>query len=267
MTQLENLRLSAADRSAVWRRADVGVLPCPRRIRAVVEGETVVDSTRALYMFERDHLPVYYFPVDDVRTELFEPSDRHTTCPRKGEAAYWTMRVGERVVEDVMWGYDEPLDSIPEIAGHRAFYWGRMDHWYEEDDEVYVHPRDPFNSVDVLSSSRHVRIEVEGTTVAESTRPWLLFETGLPTRYYLPKADVHLELLRPSDKLTACPYKGRASYYSVVLGDRVVPDLAWTYTFPIPEQPKIAGLIAFFDERVDVWVDGVHQERPVSAWS
>ena len=166
-----------------------------------------------------------------------------------------------------MWGYDEPLDSIPEIEGHRAFYWARMDHWYEEDDEVCVHPRDPFNRVDVMSSSRHVRIEVEGTTVAESTRPWLLFETGLPTRYYLPKADVHMELLRPSDKETACPYKGRAAYYSVVLGDRVVPDLAWTYTFPIPEQPKIAGLIAFFDERVDVWVDGVHQERPVSAWS
>jgi len=267
MTQLENLRLTAADRSAVWRRADVAVLPCPRRIRAVVEGETVVDSTRALYLFERDHLPVYYFPEADVRTEHFEPSDRHTTCPRKGEASYWTLRVGERVVEDAMWGYDEPLDSISEIAGHRAFYWKRMDHWYEEDDEVYVHPRDPFNRVDVLSSSRHVRIEVEGTTVAESARPWMLFETGLPTRYYLPKADVHMELLRPSDKETACPYKGRASYYSVVLGDRVVPDLAWTYAFPIPEQPKIAGLVAFFDERVDVRVDGVRQERPTSAWS
>jgi uncharacterized protein (DUF427 family) len=205
--------------------------------------------------------------VDDVRTELFEPSDRRTTCGRKGEAAYWTLRVGDRLLEDVMWGYDEPLDAIPEIAGHRAFYWGRMDHWYEEDDEVFVHARDPFNRVDVLSFSRHVRIDVDGVCVAESRRPWLLFETGLPTRYYLPQADVRMDLLRPSDKVTACPYKGRASYYSVDVGHRIVPDLAWTYTFPIPEQPKIAGLIAFFDEKVDVWVDGERQGRPESAWS
>jgi uncharacterized protein (DUF427 family) len=267
MSQLEDLHLHAADRSGAWRAAEVAVLPCPRRIRAVAAGKTVGDSTRALYLFERDHLPVYYFPVDDVRTELFEPSDRRTTCGRKGEAAYWTLRVGDRLLEDVMWGYDEPLDAIPEIAGHRAFYWSRMDHWYEEDDEVFVHARDPFNRVDVLSSSRHVRIDVDGVCVAESRRPWLLFETGLPTRYYLPQGDVRMDLLRPSDKVTACPYKGRASYYSVDVGHRIVPDLAWTYTFPIPEQPKIAGLIAFFDEKVDVWVDGERQGRPESAWS
>jgi uncharacterized protein (DUF427 family) len=267
MTQLEDRRLPAADRSSAWRAADVAVLPCPRRIRAVVGGETIVDSTRALYLFERDHLPVYYFPESDVRMERFEPSARTTSCPRKGQASYWTLRVGDRVVEDVMWGYDEPLDSIPEIAGHRALYWARVDHWYEEDDEVFVHARDPFSRVDVLSSSRHVRIEVDGTTVAESRRPWLLFETGLPTRCYLPPADVHMHLLRPSDTVTACPYKGRASYYSVAVGDELRPDLAWTYTFPIPEQPRIAGLIAFFDEKVDVWVDGERQERPVSAWS
>jgi uncharacterized protein (DUF427 family) len=103
--------------------------------------------------------------------------------------------------------------------------------------------------------------------VAESRRPWLLFETGLPTRYYLPPADVRMDLLRPSERVTACPYKGEASYYSVEAGGEVVPDVAWTYRFPIPEQPKIAGLIAFFDERVDVWVDGERQERPVTAWS
>jgi len=267
MTQLENRSIRGADRSAAWRRADVAVLPCPRRVRAVVGGETVVDSTRALYLFERDHLPVYYFPEEDVRTQLFEPSAKHTTCPRKGEASYWTLRVGDRVVADVMWGYDEPIDSIPEIAGHRAFYWSRMDHWYEEDDEVYVHPRDPFSRVDVMSSSRRVRIEIQGIVVAESMRPWLVFETGLPTRYYFPRADVHMELLRPSERVTACPYKGRASYYSAMVGDEVVRDVAWTYTFPIPEQPKLAGLIAFFDERTDVWVDGERQERPVSAWS
>jgi uncharacterized protein (DUF427 family) len=264
---LENRRIPAADRMAAWRADDVAVMPCPRRIRAVAGGEVVVDSRRALYVFERDHLPVYYFPESDVRMELFVESDKRTTCPRKGEARYWTLRAGDRDLDDVMWGYDEPFESVAALAGHRALYWGRMDHWYEEDDEVFVHARDPYSRVDVLSSSRHVRIEVGGTTVAESRRPWLLFETGLPTRYYLPPADVRIDLLRPSERVTACPYKGEASYYSVEAGGEVVPDVAWTYRFPIPEQPKIAGLIAFFDERVDVWVDGERQERPVTAWS
>src|SRR5690606_20200851 len=117
--------------------------------------------------------------------------------------------------------------------------------------------------VDVLSSSRHVRIEVNGVTVADSRSPRLLFETGLPTRYYLPKTDVRLDLLEPTDTVTHCPYKGTAEYWSVN-GEK---DLAWSYRTPLPESEKIAGLIAFYDEKVDVYVDGVRQDRPTTKFA
>jgi uncharacterized protein (DUF427 family) len=142
-----------------------------------------------------------------------------------------------------------------------------MDAWFEEDEQVFTHPRDPYTRVDVLRSSRHVRIEVDGTTVAASGSPTLLFETGLPVRYYLPRPHVRMELLTPRDTVSHCPYKGQAEYWSVRSGQRVYDDLAWSYRSPFPESQKIAGLIAFFDERVDVVVDGVRQERPRTKFS
>src|SRR5262245_21765606 len=125
-----------------------------------------------------------------------------------------------------------------------------MDAWYEEDDEIFVHPRDPHHRVDVLHSSRHVQVVALGEMVADSRRPSLLFETGLPTRYYIPRADVRMSLLVPSDSHTQCPYKGIASYYSVRVGNRLARDLAWTYRFPIPECPKIEDLVCFYNEQV-----------------
>ena len=132
-----------------------------------------------------------------------------------------------------------------------TFEWSKMDAWFEEDDEVYVHARDPYKRVDVLHSSRHVSVVVAGELVAETRRPSLLFETGLPTRYYLPKADVRMERLIPNAKETRCPYKGLASYYSVRTGAAIVPDIAWCYRHPIPECSKIENLVCFFNERVD----------------
>jgi len=239
----------------------------PRRVRGYVDGQPVVDSTRALMLFEDGHLPVWYFPPDDVRADLLEPSDKHTQCPRKGTASYWDVRVGDRVVENAVWSYPEPIVGREDIAGYMAFYFGKLDTWFEEDDEVFVHPRSPYHRVDVLNSSRHVRIEVDGETVAETSRPRLLFETGLPMRCYIPRADVRTDVLEPSDTHTQCPYKGIASYFSVRTGDRLHEDLVWMYPFPIPECPKIEGLVAFFDERVDVWIDGELQVRPESPWS
>ena len=143
-----------------------------------------------------------------------------------------------------------------------------MDAWFEEDDEVYVHARDPYKRVDVLHSSRHVKVVVAGQVMAESRRPAVLFETGLPTRYYLPKADVRMDLLVPTDTETRCPYKGTASYYSMRSGSALVRDIAWYYRHPIPECSKIENLICFFDERVDaVYVDGELQDRPRTRWS
>jgi uncharacterized protein (DUF427 family) len=132
---------------------------------------------------------------------------------------------------------------------------------------VFTHPRDPYTRLDILSSSRHVRVEVDGVTIAESTSPKLLFETGLPPRYYLPKTHVRLDLLTPTDTVTHCPYKGQAGYWSVRAGDSVHQDLAWSYRAPLPESQKIAGLIAFYNEKVDLYVDGVRQERPTTKFS
>lgn len=266
-TNLEDKILHGADRSSAFTTEPVRLLPCPRRIRAVFAGRTIADSTNVLYVFETGHLPVYYFPLADVDESVLEQTEKSSHCPRKGDASYWSVRVGDRVAEDAVWGYEAPFAQVSDLEGHVALYWNAMDHWYEEDEEVFVHPRDPYNRVDVLRGSRHVRVEIDGVTIAETTRPSLVFETGLPTRFYIPRGDVRLDLLEPTETTTACPYKGEASYYSARVGDHVTDDVAWTYVRPIPEAPKLEQLIAFFDEKVDTWVDGVHQERPVSAWS
>jgi uncharacterized protein (DUF427 family) len=239
----------------------------PRRIRGVLAGETVVDSTRSRLLYEHGHLPIYYFPREDVRVDLLEPTDHHTRCPYKGEASYWTIRAGDRVAENAVWGYPEPLDDAPPLAGYVAFYWNKLDTWYEEDEEAIVHPRDPYHRVDVVRSSRHVVVRLGGEVIAESTRPLALFETGLPTRWYLPEADVRMDLLEPSDKRTGCAYKGFASYWSVRSGDELEEDVVWTYREPRRGMEDIKDLVCFFNERVDVEVDGELEERPETQWS
>jgi uncharacterized protein (DUF427 family) len=143
-----------------------------------------------------------------------------------------------------------------------------MDAWFEEAEPVYVHPHDPYKRIDILQSTRHVVVVVGGETVAESRNPVLLFETGLPTRYFLPKLDIWMDLLIPSDKVTGCAYKGKAQYYSLRVGDKIIPDIAWYYTYPTTEASKIPGMICFFDERVDaVYVDDVEQPKLKTLWS
>jgi uncharacterized protein (DUF427 family) len=241
--------------------------PTPKRIRVEVDGETIADSRRAVILQESGLQPVYYFPPDDVRTDLFEPTERHTKCPTKGEASYYSIRVGEREVKNGAWYYPEPIEGAEQIAGMIAFYWDRVDRWLEEDEEILVHPRDPYHRIDVLPSSRHVRISLEGELLAESTRPIALFESNLPPRWYLPRDDVVAEL-EPTDTVTRCGYKGQASYYAVRLGSgETVRDLVWTYEDPLEESVRIKDLLCFFNERVDIELDGEPEERPVSAWS
>jgi uncharacterized protein (DUF427 family) len=245
----------------------VQVEPSPRWVRVKFNGETVADSKRAVLLRETNHLPVYYFPPEDVRQNLLEPTDLHTRCPYKGEAAYWSVRVGDRVADNAMWGYLDPIAERDDIRGYRAFYWERMDAWYEEEEQIFKHPRDPYHRVDVVLSSRHVRVEIGGQVVAESRRPRLLFETGLPTRYYLPIEDVRMELLEPTPTALVCPYKGEATYWRM-LGATADRDVAWAYPRPIAECPSIAGLISFFNERVDALsVDGELQDKPHTPWS
>lgn len=244
------------------------VEPTPKRIRAVVERETLADSTHALLLQETGLQPIYYFPPEDVRRDLLEPSDRHTRCAKKGTASYFSVRVGERVVENAAWYYPEPLPQAPQaFAGFIAFYWARIDEWWEEDMRMFVHPRDPYHRLDVLPSSRHVRVSLDGELLAESRRPMALFESNLPPRWYLPREDVAARLT-PSDSITLCGYKGEAHYYSVELSSgEVIPDLVWYYREPLPEASEVVDMLCFLNERVDIEIDGVPQERPVSAWS
>jgi uncharacterized protein (DUF427 family) len=241
--------------------------PNRRRVRVFFGGEAAADSAATLYLFETGHLPVYYFPRADVRFDLLEPTSERTHCPYKGDASYYTVVAGGRRYENAVWAYPDPIASVPELADYVAFYWAKADAWYEEDDEVFKHPRDPYHRVDVLNSSRHVQVRAGGVLVAESRRPRLLFETGLPVRYYLPKLDVRQELLVPSATRSRCPYKGEAVYWSVRAGDELLEDIVWSYPAPIPEAPKIENLLAFYNEKTDITVDGVLQERPATKWS
>jgi uncharacterized protein (DUF427 family) len=240
--------------------------PCHKWVRVMVGGETIADSRRTLLLSESGHQPTYYFPAEDVRADVLEPSERHTRCPKKGEASYHTIRVGESVVESGAWYYPEPLETAAPIKDRIAFYWDRMDHWYEEDEEVFVHPRDPYHRVDVLPTSRHIRVSLEGEVLAESERAMALFESNLPTRWYLPREDVRAEL-EPTDTVTRCPYKGIASYYAVRReGGDPVKDLIWYYTDPLRAVEGIADRLCFFNERVDVEVDGQLEGKPETVW-
>lgn len=240
----------------------------PRRVRVVVGGETVADTRDAKLLHETGLMPVYYLPRGDVRAELLAPSDHHTTCPFKGEASYHHVVVGDRRVEDAVWTYPEPNAEVAGLADHVAFYWDRVDHWYEEDEEVFVHPRDPYHRVDVLPTSRRVRVSLGGVVLAESTRTMALFETGLPTRWYLPAEDVNLGALEPSDTRTRCPYKGTTdAYWSARIDGTLHRDVAWAYAETRPAVEGIRHRICFYDEKVDVDLDGARQERPVTKFS
>jgi uncharacterized protein (DUF427 family) len=239
----------------------------PRRIRARFAGETVVDSRRAKLLHEHTKLPVFYFPEDEVRTDLLEPSDHRTRCPWKGEASHHTLRVGDAVSENAAWSYPDPIEGAPPLAGHYAFYWDRVEGWLEEDEPLHGHARDPYHRTDVLDSSRRVRVEVGGRVVAESERARVLFETGLPPRWYMPPEDVRDDVLVPSDTHTTCAYKGFASYWSVRAGDADEDDLVWYYPDPKHDAARVKDYLCFFNERVDLYVDGELQERPETQWS
>ena len=165
---LEDRDLKAVARNRPSTDHPIWTEPYPRRVRAFLDGVAVVDSTHTLLLLEAGHLPVYYFPPEDVRSDLLEPTDTSTHCPYKGDASYWSIRVGDRVARDAVWSYQDPLPERADIKGYLALYWNRLDAWFEEDDEVFVHPRDPYHRVDVLSSSRHVRVAVAGQTLAET---------------------------------------------------------------------------------------------------
>jgi uncharacterized protein (DUF427 family) len=260
--------------------------PTAKRIRAVLDGGTVVDTTRALLVWEpRRIVPSYAVPADDIAAELVPadaaaadamgsigaPMPELSGRPVLDPSIPFAVHSAEGRVADLRAGEQNrpgagfcPAD--PDLAGYVVLDFSAFDAWYEEDELNLAHPRDPFHRIDVLPSSRQVRVELDGHVLAESSRPALLFETMLPTRYYLPRDDIRAELT-PSSTRTYCAYKGQASYWSVAAGDRVVPDIAWAYEQPLHDAAQVRGLVAFFNERLDVIVDGERAERPVTPWS
>lgn len=244
----------------------VFTMPAPKRLRVQVGATIVADTIDGLILFESDHLPVYYFPLKDVDQTLLLPSSTGTECPYKGSASYYTLKSVETRIVDAAWRYRHPIPACPPIADYLAFHWDKMDHWYEEDEEVFVHARDPFSRIDCLPSSRRVQVVVDGENVADSRRDVFLFETGLPTRYYLPIADTRLDLLTPSPHQSRCPYKGTAAYYHLTVNGRRHDNLVWYYPEPLAESARIKGLVCFYNELVDcILVDGIEQPRPASA--
>ncbi len=245
----------------------IGFEQSPKWVRVRFGDANVADSRRA-HLLLPGGPPYYYFPWEDVLTDLLEASGRTEESPLLGRAAYWDLRTGSRTAESAAWSYPEPVSDALDLSGFVAFDWDKMDAWFEEAEEVFVHPHDPYKRLDVHQSRRHVRVVVLGETVAESHSPILLFETGLPTRYYLSKLDVRMDLLVPTDTVTGCAYKGEANYYSVRIGDRTARDICWYYRYPTNPMAKIATHMAFFNERVDaLYVDGIEQPRPRTRWS
>jgi uncharacterized protein (DUF427 family) len=249
------------------RGGRVRLEPTARWLRVALAGTMVADSKRAQLLFLPPPFNSYAFPRDDVRWDLLQDSGATTSMPGLGEIKLWSVSAGGKVAENAAWTFEQAPDGLEQLADLVVFIWPLMDAWYEEDDEVFVHPRDPYHRVDVLNSSRHVSVSVGGEVVAETRRPRLLFETSLPVRYYIPRLDVRMDLLEPTETTSRCPYKGVASYWSVRAGGKVHPDLAWSYKAPIPECPKIENLVAFYNERVDLDVDGERQVRPRTPWS
>ena len=238
------------------------VEPVPRRVRGFVDADVVFDTRHALYVWEWPHYPQYYIPLGDVQSGALV-DEGTTQHGRLGSVALHGLRVGEVHRPHAAKMLAE--SKLEQLSGTVRFEWAALDAWFEEDERIYVHPRSPYVRVDALRSTRTVRVEVEGTVLATSTSPVMVFETGLPTRYYLDPTDVDFSHLLASDTVTECPYKGTTSgYWSARTGGELHPDVAWAYAFPTRQLQPIAGMIAFYNEKVDTYLDGELLERPVT---
>jgi uncharacterized protein (DUF427 family) len=236
------------------------VEPVPRRVRGLLAGETIFDTTHALYVWEWQPYPQYYVPLADVRLDMLVSEDKSQESSR-GHVELHGLKVGDVRREHAVKVLRD--SSVNRLSGTARFDWSALDAWFEEDERIFVHPRNPYARVDALRSTRKVRVELDGVVLGESASPVMVFETGLPTRYYLNRTEINFEYLVPTDTVTECPYKGTTTgYWSVKVDETIHPDLAWCYDFPTRQLLPIAGLIAFYNEKVDTFVDGQQLERP-----
>jgi uncharacterized protein (DUF427 family) len=224
----------------------------PRRLRGWIGDRVVVDTVGARLLHETAIPPVAYVPLADVDASLLTRTDTTTHCPFKGDASYWSVAVADRVVEDALWAYEDPLPEADWLRGFGAFYWHKVDEWFVEDDRIEGRLRDPYHRVDVHAGSRPVVVRAGGAVIAQSTRPQMVFETGAPPRVYVARGDVVPGVLEPSTKRARCPYKGEATYWSVRAGGEVLEDVAWSYEAPLREAEAVAGHVSFEGEGVEV---------------
>lgn len=237
--------------------------PMYRRVRAFVDGRVIVDSTNAIQVWELHRVVgSYAVPAADVAVPLDHPTPvspvddhppiltpEHPFSMHTAAGSSCDVSAGPRVLAGAAFRPDDP-----DLAGYVLLDWNAFDEWREEEQIVMGHPHDPFKRIDCLPTSRHVAVRIGDTVLAESDRPTLLLETHLPPRHYIPRADVRMDVLQRSDTVTVCAYKGQATYWSAIVGDEIVPDVAWTYTDPLTEAEPVRDLICFYDERVEVTV-------------
>ncbi|MFC9843240.1 DUF427 domain-containing protein [Streptomyces sp. NPDC060223] len=260
-TLLTAVAIEATPEGLLWE-------PSERWVRGRKGDITIVDSKRPVLVWEPGQVvPLYAFPREDVREDLLRPAKNPPTGTRTGSQIFYDLEAGGELVENAAWTF-----PAEDLAGHIAFDWFRradkvLDHWYEEEEEIFKHPRDPHKRVDALPSSRHVQVEIDGTVVADTRRAVLLFETGLPTRYYIPREDIRFDLLDPSDHSSVCPYKGTAEYWLWRGGADLPPNIVWSYPDPLPAVAAIEGRVAFYNEVVDITVDGERLARPVTLFN
>lgn len=255
-TELPDFPHNAAERGRVE--------PAPRRVRGYCNGALIFDTTAARYVWELPYYPQYYIPLTDVRAEYLV-DENHPQRSQFGPFRLHGLAVGDTTVPSAARVFDSGGDGL--LPGFVRFEWNSVT-WFEEDERIVGHPRNPYSRVDALRSHRHVVVEFDGTVLADTRSPVLLFETGLPTRYYIDRTDVRFEHLVPSGTETLCPYKGTTTgYWSVRTPDAVHPDLAWAYDYPLPAVAAITGLVAFYNEKVDITVDGLALPRPVTHFS
>jgi uncharacterized protein (DUF427 family) len=236
------------------------ILLSSKWVRVYFGGELIADSKNVILLRQKGRSPIYYFPQQDIRMEFLESKGRTGKFPALGKVSLSTVRVGSRIAENAAWKVVQPPSDLMQLRGYIAFKWSEMDSWFEENEEIFVHPRDPHVRIDTIQSSRNIRVELNGEIIAETNSPVLLFETGAPVRYYIPKADIRFDLLETSETQTGCPYKGIASYYSINANGKTIKDAIWYYPFPYPEVGKIQNLVSFYPSKVDaIYVDGMKQ--------
>lgn len=226
--------------------------PLRRRMRVRFGGEWIADSEDVLLLHEPGRYPVAYFPLRDITGVVLKASERTTRHPDFGQTAWYTAQAGELSKDRAAYQHLEPPEYASELSDRIAFAWRAMDAFYEEDERVVGHAADPYHRIDIRASSRHLTVHHDGRTVAETSRPLALYESGFAPRWYVPRADVDATALTPVDTKTFCPYKGICSYYDV--GDAI--RAAWSYVDAWTEVGRISGLVSFEPDKVEVCLDG-----------